>query len=268
MAERLTSSDPLIPLLACRPLGLFSDIDGTLAPIVARPEQARISPACRQSIEALVAGGVRVGLITGRTLDMARSITGLNSVSYATNHGLEFCVDGRLQTPVELQRFADGTARVLAETRSLAFKGLVTENKGPALAFHFRQAADEAIARSAILRAIQHSPSAADFIVTEGRKVIELRPPVDADKGSAFAVLAARMRVGSAICLGDDTTDIDMFRAAARWRTSGTLVASVAVRSEEETPDLLAAADYWVDGVEGVEWLLGSLLTAILSRSS
>ena len=93
--------------------------------------------------------------------------------------------------------------------------------------------------------------------------VVELRPPVAVDKGTAVAELARRLGVASLVCMGDDSTDIDMFGTAARLRHGGLPAATVAVRSEEATAEVLASADWWVDVVEGVEWLLGEVLRAL-----
>ncbi|GAG10881.1 unnamed protein product, partial [marine sediment metagenome] len=72
MARPLTSIEPLLPVVRRRPLGLLSDIDGTLSPIVARPEDAAVPEAIRAPLRRLAAKGVKVALITGRSLDTAR----------------------------------------------------------------------------------------------------------------------------------------------------------------------------------------------------
>ena len=93
--------------------------------------------------------------------------------------------------------------------------------------------------------------------------VIELRPPLDIDKGTAVETLAKRLGVKGVICLGDDITDIDMFSATRRLRSQGLATATVAVGSEETAPEVAEAADFTVDGVEGVEWLLAEVVRAL-----
>src|SRR5438093_4859511 len=73
-AVPLTDIEPLQNVLSARPLGLFSDIDGTLSPIVERPEEATVTPRCRNLLKRLTGDGVRVALIPGRTLEVARSM--------------------------------------------------------------------------------------------------------------------------------------------------------------------------------------------------
>ena len=93
--------------------------------------------------------------------------------------------------------------------------------------------------------------------------VIELRPPLDVDKGTALAELSRRMGAGAVICIGDDITDVDMFRRVTAMRERGTPGATVAVESAEATDEVLDGADYSVDGVAGVEWLLAEIVRAL-----
>jgi trehalose 6-phosphate phosphatase len=268
MAEELTVIDPLLPLLNARPLGLFSDIDGTLAPIVPNPEEARVSPLCRTLLEELIALGVHVALITGRTIERARSMVGLDGAVYAANHGVSVWIDGHDETPERAREYISLARTVFEEIGSVPLPGVFVEAAGPNLAIHYRRAADEEIARQAILSAIGSSASAGGFQVREGRKVFELRAPLDIDKGTALSDLALRLGVRALLCLGDDRTDVDMFEATRRQRGSGLQAVSIAVTSDEATAELLASADYFVGGVPGVEWLLGEILSALRDQES
>ncbi|MCH6556255.1 MAG: HAD hydrolase family protein [Chloroflexi bacterium] len=98
MAHPLTSIEPLLPVIRQRPLGLMSDIDGTLSPIVSRPEEATVPEAIRTLLRQLVAKGVKVALITGRSLETARRMAGLDDIAYAAEHGLSLWLDGQRET--------------------------------------------------------------------------------------------------------------------------------------------------------------------------
>lgn len=263
MATSLTGVEPLREVLSQRPLGLCSDIDGTLSPIVPRPEDARLFRGGWRLLEGLRERGVRVVLITGRSLAEARRLVALEGVAYAANHGLTLWLDGREESSPEVGRYVDLARGVLAEMSGLSAHGVRLEDKGPIVALHYRQAPDETSARDAILSALGESTAAKAFRVQEGRKVIELRPPLPVDKGTALAEMAKRLGLRGVLCLGDDVTDIDMFRALARLRGEGLSGASVAVRSEETSRELLAAADYVVEGVPGVGRLLSEVLRAL-----
>jgi trehalose 6-phosphate phosphatase len=264
MAVPLTSIEPLRPLLARRPLGVVSDIDGTLSPIVSDPAAARITPLCLELLAGLVAKDVRVALITGRTLEKARSMAPVEGIAFAANHGLNLWLDGQMETPEAVREYAAKARQLLPALAGLDSMDVVIEDKGPVLAFHYRTAHDPARARDAILAAISASPLSREFQLQEGRKVIELRPPVAIDKGTALQELAGRLAMRSVICLGDDITDVHMFRSLRALRDQRRIpAASVAVRSEEASPAVLDAADYLVNGVAGVEWLLQEVLRAL-----
>ena len=212
-AVPLTDIEALRSLLVAKPLGLFSDIDGTLSPIVERPEDARVTPRCRDLLLELIGNGVRVALITGRELDVARSMVGLEGAAYAASHGLDFWIDGSIEMRVAVGEYPALVDRMLEEIGALATPGAVIERKGSGVAFHYRRAADEAAARAGIERAIESTETARHFQRIEGRKVVELRPNVEASKGTAARRLANRLGVRSIICLGDDRTDVDMFQS-------------------------------------------------------
>src|SRR3972149_518850 len=97
MARPLTSIEPLLPLLRQQPFGGLSGIDGTLAPIVPRPEDAAVPEETRALLRGLVEKGVRVALVTGRSLESALQIAGVPEVAYAAGHGLRLWINGRLE---------------------------------------------------------------------------------------------------------------------------------------------------------------------------
>lgn len=262
-AVPLTDIDPLRPLLTVEPLGLFSDIDGTLSPIVEQPEDARVTPRCRELLQALIRKGVRVALITGRELEVARKMADLERAAYAASHGLDFWVDGAIEMRVSVSEYPALVDRVIREATGLAELGITIERKGAGVAFHYRGVADEASALARIEHAIRSGSSTRHFRRIEGRKVVELRPDVEASKGTAARRLVRRLGVKSIICLGDDLTDVDMFQATAALAKEELEVRSVVVLSAEIHPDVLVAGDYSVNGVEGVEWLLSELADAI-----
>jgi len=263
MAKQLRDIEPIRPLLAHRPLAVFSDIDGTLAPIVPDPQAARVSGGAREALRDLMSLGVGVGLITGRDLAKAREMTGLPDAWYAANHGLTLSIGGVDETPEAAREFVPRVRDVIRETAGVKDAGVSVEDKGPIVAFHYRRAPSPGEARSAIEAALSASAAAAAFRVHQGRMVVELRPPLDVDKGTALEELARRMRAGAVISIGDDRTDVDMFRRVTALREGGTPGATVAVDSAEAPDEVLAGADYSVDGVAGVEWLLGEIARAL-----
>ena len=265
MAEPLTSIEPLLPVIEQRPLGIMSDIDGTLAPTVPRPEDARVPDSTRRLLSALAGKGARVALISGRSLEAARSIAGLPDVVYAAGHGLTLWIDGRAEVAPGLEEYESLAREAERDLEPLAAEtpGLQLENKGPLLAVHYRRTAEPEAAREAVLARLERSPAAGRFWLQEGRFLIELRPPIGVDKGTAAVALADRFGLKGAIALGDDMTDIDMFAAVGGKKAAGLAVATIAVVNEEATPEVLRAADYRLAGTAEVEWLLAELLRAL-----
>lgn len=215
----------------------------------------------------LQANGVTVALVTGRPLAVARSMVGIEKAAYAANHGLEFWIDGSIEVADGVSEYPGLVERVLLEAGDLAQAGVRVEKKGPGVSFHYREATDTEVARAAVLRAIESPTAVERFTVLEGRKVYELRPKIEASKGTAARLLAERLRVKAILSVGDDRTDIDMFHAVSALREEGIEGRRVAVLSPEVVPDLLEAADYTVDGVVGVEWLLGEIEKTITQRA-
>jgi trehalose 6-phosphate phosphatase len=203
---------------------LFLDVDGTLAPIVARPELAEVPDEARIEVRRLTSRYALVACISGRTGEEARRLVDVDGVVYVGVHGLELAP--------EAERWR-ATLRPFAE---LDWPWL--EDKGLTVALHWREAPDEAAAR-AELEAVAERAHAPGLEARWGRKVLELRPPVAADKGTAVRALLDERGLRRGLYAGDDTTDLDGFRGL-----DGCEVAlRVAVRSAEGPPELAQAAD-------------------------
>ena len=200
------------------------DVDGTLAPIVARPELAAVPEEARAELRRLASRYALVACISGRTGAEARRLVGVDGIFYVGVHGLELVPD------------ADAWR---APLRQLAqFDWPWVEDKDLTVAFHWREATDEDAARAALAEVAERA-GALGLEARWGRKVLELRPPVDADKGTAVRELVSEHGLRRALYAGDDTTDLDAFRGL-----SGLEVAvRIAVASAEAPPGLREAAD-------------------------
>jgi trehalose 6-phosphate phosphatase len=261
MAKELTDIEPLLPLLQRRPLGVMSDVDGTLSPLVARPEEARVPESTREVLRELMGKGVRVAAITGRSLAVARAMVGVEGVAYAADHGMTLWIEGRRESAPGLAEYEALARAAEGELAGLSNVGVQIENKGALLGLHYRNADEPERAREAILARIGRSEAAGRFEVREGRMVVELRPRLVGDKGTALEALAERLGLAAIVCLGDDVTDIDMFRAARGL--AAVEASSVAVASGEASAGVVEAADYALAGEGGVEWLLRELVRAL-----
>jgi len=221
--------------------GLFLDVDGVLAPIVARPEDARVPDETRAELERLDASYALVACISGRAGDDAARIVGVPRLTYVGNHGLD----------AEPEAAAWGS-------RLHAFLGEIDwpelEDKGLTAALHFRNARDEDAARVA-LDAIAARARAEGFVARYGRKVLELLPPLPASKGTAVRRLIAEHGLERALYAGDDTTDLDGFAAL----DAVTVGVRVAVVSAEGPAELRERADVTVTSPQDLRQLLQRL---------
>lgn len=267
MPVPLTDPTPLLELARERPLLFCTDIDGTISAIGPTPEGATVSPAMRRTLQRLRQVVDVLAFVTGRRPTDGRRLVGVDgpNVVYIGNHGLARLVGGREEREPGVRRYARLVRRTVRELAALStLPGLLLEERGPILTLHYRLAPDPTAAREAILAAVQAAPSARQLQVREGRRIVELQPPLGMTKGQAVARLVAEGPAASAVYFGDDLTDTTAFQALRELAQSTDLrAASVAVASAEASLQVLEAADYVVDGVEALQALLDRFLTAL-----
>jgi trehalose-phosphatase len=257
LAERL-AGDPLVLLL---------DIDGTLSPIAPRPQDAAIAPATRHTLAALAAlGDVHVVAISGRAARDAARLVGLDTVWIVGNHGIEVAAPGAQPTVhADIARFADQLAAAADAARAVVSQtpGVILEDKRWTLSVHYRLAARDDVA--GLNARITDIANTNRLSLTHGKEVLELRPPVKIDKGTAALEVADRLGAAkpgaSLLAGGDDRTDEDMFRAL-RSRESRWVTVHVSGGSEHST-----AAEFSLPDTDGMRALLGMLLEQRRARA-
>lgn len=202
-------------------LYLFFDLDGTLAPIRREPGKVRIPPARIRLLSRLSeCENSAVAVVTGRSIKDAKKIVGLKGIVYAGNHGLE--IEGRgVRKKIEKALKARQTIRTIIRAlgKELApYKGVIVEDKGLSASVHYRMADEDKVPE--IKKKID--AVTADFArdkavrITAGKKVLEVRPPVNWHKGKVVLELLReeRKRSGKTVVpfyFGDDVTDEDAF---------------------------------------------------------
>jgi trehalose 6-phosphate phosphatase len=246
---------------------VFCDIDGTLAPIVRRAEDAKV----RKEVSLLLGNLARrygsVACVSGRSATEARRLVGVGGIAYAGSHGAELLEPGA-KRPRTVPAFEEWEGRVKRfahdrDTPALRRLRVRIEDKGAIAAFHWRDVPDEDAARGR-LEALADDAEAAGLTTHWGRKVLEVRPPVPIDKGRAVRDLVERAGARTALFGGDDATDLDAFDALGSLRGEGKLdaVVRVGVRSDEGPPAIVERADVVVDGVPGFTRVLAVLAEA------
>jgi trehalose 6-phosphate phosphatase len=238
--------------------GIFLDFDGTLAPIVAVPDEARPLPGMAPTLGRLAQRYRRIAVISGRPLAYlaAHLADGPGALELVGLYGLER-QPGRGSPALagsDARRWQDRVDAVAAAAQAAAPPGLRVERKGLAVTLHFRQA-PELEGWTANFAAEQEAASG--LIAHAGKQSWELRPPGPTDKGTVVAELAIGLR---AVCfVGDDVGDLPAFAALTRLRSAGVDTLSVGVGGDETPREVLAACDVVVAGPAGVLGLLEAL---------
>ena len=220
---------------------MLLDVDGVLAPIVPRPEDARVPDETRDELRRLAARYALVACISGRTGADARRIVGLDEVEYVGVHGLE------LEPGAQAWR-----GRLHDFARTVAWPAHEVEDKELTVSFHYRRLPESAAEE---VEEIAERARAAGLVPLFGRKVLELRPPVEANKGTAVRRLLSERDLRRALYAGDDTTDLDAFAALDGLE----LAVRIAVASAEGPLELRDRADVVVRGPTELLTLLREL---------
>ncbi|MFN8161903.1 MAG: trehalose-phosphatase [Solirubrobacterales bacterium] len=305
MSAKIPAGPPpaLAPLLA-EPLrsALLTDVDGTLAPIAERPEQARVPEAATRALRELSRRFGLVGCVSGRRAVEAREMVGLPELAYAGNHGLELLAPWQEEPSPDPSISGRETAArdfVAGLEARLADSGVRVEDKGPIQALHWRGAADEAAAEQVAREVAERAgggggrtgevaeraggeggrtgevaeraggevgwQAGAELEARWGRKVLELRPRGGGGKDAAVAALiGAGEGIVHAAYAGDDRTDLDAFRGLRGLRAAGRLETAVCIGvvSTEGPAEISEQADLTVEDPSG--WLRLLLVMAEL----
>jgi trehalose 6-phosphate phosphatase len=250
--------DSLQPHIATTLLAL--DFDGVLAPIVARPEDAKALPGTAQLLEQITARVARVAIVTGRPAADAVRLGELASVPglvVCGHYGLERWTGGRLDTPSA----AAGVDEARMRVRSLVADrpGTTVEDKGHSVAVHTRGAPEPQAALDELRPLVAAIAEDTALQVTPGRFVLELRPR-GADKGVTLRELAAEVSATAVVYAGDDLGDVPAIEAVRALEAEGVLGVVICSDSAEVPDQVRDSADLVVPGPEGVQRVLRALL--------
>ncbi|MFH1395342.1 MAG: trehalose-phosphatase [Candidatus Omnitrophota bacterium] len=206
-------------------LYLFLDLDGTLCPIRRRLDNVVLSSDKKNVLEKLnFIDGVSVAIVSGRKINDLKKIVGIKNLIYVGNHGFEAQGVGGHNTDVFLRKFTRYEALMKKIKQKLKkslkkYKGVVVEDKGITLGVHYRQVTEKAFkeVKSVFENIIAPYETKKQVLIRPGKKVWEVRPPVNWNKGRMVSWIfgqVTKKRNGkmAAFCMGDDKTDEDMFK--------------------------------------------------------
>jgi trehalose-phosphatase len=204
----------IVPQARDRRLVIFLDYDGTLTPIVSRPEQATLSISTREVLREL-ANLVPVAILSGRDLDDVRRLVDIDGIVYAGSHGFDIAGPRglRKQVATEFLSIIDLAEKELKE-KLAGIPGALVERKRFSIAAHYRNVAGSDVSKveQAVNKIAAHH---SELRRIDNKKVYELQPNIDWNKGKAVLWLLQALELDGVfpIYIGDDLTDEDVFRA-------------------------------------------------------
>ena len=236
--------------------GVFSDFDGTLAPIVDDPSAAVALPGVVDALAGLARRYGRVGVISGRPASFLQATLGDCGLFLSGLYGLEVVdADGNVRAVAEAEPWRSVVEEVAAAGETGLPPGLTVERKGLSVTVHYRR---DPAQQSAAADWTAAQARATGLALHPARMSYELRPPMERNKGTVLAEAAVGRRQ---VCfLGDDRGDLEAFDVLDRMAAAGATVVKVGVTSPEAPAEILERADLVVDGPEGSLSFLGALL--------
>jgi trehalose 6-phosphate phosphatase len=241
-------------------VAISTDIDGVLAPIVPTPDMSEVPEELRELLRRLSKRYRVVAGISGRAAEDAFRLVGLEELVYYGNHGFEILRGGEVEAIPEAEPYRAAIEELEEKARKeLEPLGAFVEEKGITASVHYRNVSPEVGERCKAF--VEREGERLGLEITTGRGVVEARPPIRADKGTAVRRLVEEYGPEKALFIGDDTTDLDAFRELEELREEGVLEETlrIGVESEEGPPEIRSQADLIVEGVEGVGEVLRAL---------
>jgi trehalose 6-phosphate phosphatase len=222
---------------------IILDVDGTLAPIVARPELAEVLPEARRELPRLVGAYGLVAVVSGRPTDEVAQLVGVDGIRFLGLYGVETA------DPV--------TDDMIREVESVAgsVDGAWVERKGASLSVHVRLTRDPEKAAYTLTPPLVELAHRGGLELVHGKATLELAPP-GPRKGGAVERLVAEAGVRAVLYAGDDLPDLEAFESLDGMRSKGLSTVKVAIDGAETPDELVAAADLVVEGPPGMVVLL------------
>ncbi len=174
---------------------ILTDIDGTISEITSTPEEAVITPSMKKELSKLKEKFRMVGVISGRSVKNAKSMVGVDGILYVGNHGMEYVNNGEIFIDPEAVKYLGNikkNAEQLKNSELSKINGLMFEDKGICISIHYRKCKLQEDVRKKIIDAV-NSIDTNEMKLTEGRKLVELKPPISRDKGFIIEKISGKI---------------------------------------------------------------------------
>lgn len=255
-------------VLSQKPLGLVFDIDGTLSPIAPTSDAARLYPGVASLLER-ASEYAHVAIMTGREIENGAALVNVDGLTYIGTHGLEWSDGLPSLHPVEI--VPEALAYVepgkylldLVEEQLPELPGVIVQRKRFGGSIHYRLAPDAAYTRQKILSILEEPARRVNMRLSEGKRIVEVRVPLQVDKGQALRRFVQRFELRGVVFAGDDRTDLDAVLEIVRLRQEGTAALAIIVQHADTLPALLENGDMVVQGVEGMALLLREIVDSL-----
>lgn len=261
MPRILDNLTVLEKLIKRKPLGLITDIDGTICPTIPNLLEAKIPETIRQLLLALSKKLALVAVISGRQSSEVKDMVDIEGVTCIGHYGMEVWQNGKAVLHPDAQPYVPAVRALVKEIESLkSIEGVVIQDKWATVSVIYRQSPNPEYASKAIINLLFNSPNAKQLRIMGEKMIFGIVPPIDINKGTAVTDLVRLHHLHAGIFLGDDIGDIPAFRAIRRKGTSFHGLA-IAVVTEETPEEVISKADFVLDGVQETEILLKWLVT-------
>jgi trehalose 6-phosphate phosphatase len=255
-------------ILTLSPLGLVFDIDGTLSPIAPTPQEARLYPGVAEAL-AEASAYAHVAIMTGRAVDNGAAMVNVEGLTYIGTHGIEWSAG--LPTTHQVQINSEALPWIepgqqlldIAEQQLASLPGVLVERKRIGGSIHYRLSPDLEQTRQTILDALHVPAQERDFLLSEGKRVVDIKPTLHINKGQALRQFVQQFHLAGLIFAGDDRTDLDAILEIEALRQEGLRAAAVVVQAIDTLPTLLEHADIVVPGVESMAQLLNTIVAQL-----
>ncbi|MCI0709109.1 MAG: trehalose-phosphatase [Chloroflexi bacterium] len=261
-----TTDTKLYPLLKAKRLGLIVDMDGTISHIAETPEAAVVTPKSRELLGTLVLMLPMVAAISGRAARDLNQRVAIPGMVYVGNHGLERWEDGGRVLNEDVRRYRKALAASLEDLEPYLTVGMWIEDKYATASVHYRMTPNPEKAANTLGPLINNIAEKHGLKSSPGQKLFEIRPPIEANKGTAVDALVKEFELDAIVYIGDDVTDIDAINAVKALREAQECYGiGIGVVSEENENSQKVAdvSDAIAHGVHDVEALLSWLSKAV-----
>ena len=267
--DLLDHLEQVVPFIRSSRLGLIVDFDGTISELAPTPAQATPTAGCLEALGCLSGLLALTSVASGRTARDLQEKVGLKGLVYAGNHGAEYLIDGKIEMETGTEPYRSLLGLVMDHLKkAVDGTGLIWEHKGLSVSVHYRLSPDTTRARRNLDSALETAPNVRELEIFWGKQVLEIRAPLGFDKGFAVRKLVQQYGLDAVVFVGDDTTDVDGLVAVKELVSEGKASGlGVAVIDVDTPGPVLAAADFSVAGVPGVEEFLKWLCSEARMRS-